>query len=502
MASTAAYERLPASPMENTPGDHAETPNLNVASGPNEFDCAPPLPRRRGRKLARALLFVAGFIVVLSFVFRNRVRRAIIIPVSALPPLKPDPVRDGQVLFQRDCVPIWNETIDLDSYDDQNLDVLDVVKEYQLQLLNQATHRLYPPPRRPEPPFLYRARYSLPVNLDSIYFLNRGSFASGTVRYELAPHDSDSISIDVSMRYWRKEVQGRVNMCVLHRGGFEKGFGIFTPPKDHWNIILGDRRDMRFEVVVGIPQSALAYPVANLASDLHDFSQTVDGIKHYWSSVNLTSTNGAIVVQPEAQLQAANLTLHTTNARIEGSFVSDHSLKIETTNDPILADIGLSNQGGYPTTTARVWTTNARINASFYLSGAYPDDEAYRGSQADFNIHARSSNGPIDIAIPVAPINHKLRMLSHTSNAYSKAQIHRTFEGLFRARTTHAPAEVSTSLTSADDPLGQDREPTLQVPDQYEGYSHGKFFWGDRYRSRSSEFELLTSNAPVEITFI
>ncbi|KAF8320795.1 hypothetical protein DL93DRAFT_1736535 [Clavulina sp. PMI_390] len=367
--------------------------------------------------------------------------------------------------------------------------------------ITEMPYRPYPPPHRPEAPLLYKARYNLPADLDSIYFLNRGAGAMGSVRYELAPKDSENITIYVDMHYWSKAALGQVNMCVLHRGELHKGFGIFTPSSISWPLFRGDRRAIKFDVVVRIPQSALISPLSGLASDLHDFSQFVDGLKHYWSNVNLTSTNGAIVVKSEARLQAANLTLHTTNARIEGSFFSDHVLKMTTTNAPIVAEVGLSSQG-YPTTTANIRTNNARINASFYLSGAYTDDETYPGSGGNFNINAWSWGGPIDLAIPIAPINYHLRLFSHTNNAANKARIFRTFEGLFRASTRNAQVKVSKEVTAGDDPQREERHPTLEISDRRKGFSHGKFFWGETYHSRASEFELMTDNGPVEITFI
>lgn len=79
-------------------------------------------------------------------------------------------------------------------------------------------------------PTIYRAKYSLPAALESLYFLSKGAHAHGTFRYEMAHADSNAsnITINVEMRYWRKDARESINMCVLRRSKTHMGFGIFV----------------------------------------------------------------------------------------------------------------------------------------------------------------------------------------------------------------------------------------------------------------------------------
>lgn len=78
-------------------------------------------------------------------------------------------------------------------------------------------------------PTIYRATYSLPTTLDSVYFLSRGAHSYGHIRYEdTEDGKGDAISVNVSMRYWNKEARESVKMCILSKGDGHMGFGIFV----------------------------------------------------------------------------------------------------------------------------------------------------------------------------------------------------------------------------------------------------------------------------------
>jgi hypothetical protein len=77
-------------------------------------------------------------------------------------------------------------------------------------------------------PTIYRATYSLPADLESLYFLSRGAHSHGVFRYETGHELQKNITIDVVMRYWNKSARGSVNMCLLRKSARHMGFGIFV----------------------------------------------------------------------------------------------------------------------------------------------------------------------------------------------------------------------------------------------------------------------------------
>ena len=93
-----------------------------------------------------------------------------------------------------------------------------------------------PPPHGPRgrwpghqhAPTIYRATYSLPSDLESLYFLSRGAHSHGAFHYETGHESQRNITIDVVMRYWNKSARDSVNMCLLRKSTKHMGFGIFV----------------------------------------------------------------------------------------------------------------------------------------------------------------------------------------------------------------------------------------------------------------------------------
>ncbi|KAF8320797.1 hypothetical protein DL93DRAFT_2073514 [Clavulina sp. PMI_390] len=462
-------------PVQNASGGPNPPPNPSDTTPLNAYYLVPvPQPQRSPRRRFLRGLAIA---IVILFLFHS-VTHMIRYSFSATPwgtPVSPDPVKDGKVISDDDCAPSWSSDVAL-------------TEERQIS----TSDRPYPPGVYPSYRYHYQARYNLPASLKDVYFLTRGSYQGGSFRYELAPEDASDIVVNVDMYYWEQDAKDSTNLCVLHKSSTHKGFGIFTP----WQGPHENHRSIHFEVVVRIPKSAFD-TLGSLASDLHNYSQYVGSFKHTWNKIDLVSTNGGIFA--EGRLRSPQLAFHTSNAPIEGHFFSDHELTLQTSNGHIKADVELLSKSN--PVTAKLLTTNARVESSLSLATVDEDDKKYPGKEGDFDVEVKTSNSPVDLRVPVAPIGHKLRLSSRTSNSRSVAKIFRSFEGAFRLHTSNAPFTVHKDVTSDHDPAGKGRKPTLQVNIQKRDAS-GKFYWGDEEVHSSSEVEITTSNGPVDLAFI
>ncbi|KAH9927770.1 uncharacterized protein B0H18DRAFT_1103969 [Fomitopsis serialis] len=187
-----------------------------------------------------------------------------------------------------------------------------------------------------------------------------------------------------------------------------------------------------------------------------------------FNELSLFATNTAInvqsVVADTASVHATNgiisgnfstfhsLNLHTTNGVISGNFNTSRALNLETTNGPITAVIGLFNDNADESTKVRLHTTNGPVNANVSL---FATTSSSTGGL--FNVDAHSTNSPVRVVFPDAPVDHVLTLAAHTTNSPVELVLHPTYEGGF---TLHGSRWLSPQVRvspNVDDPAGRGR---------------------------------------------
>lgn len=97
--------------------------------------------------------------------------------------------------------------------------------------------------------------FDLPVDSDALYFLSRGSLASGSVKVGVGIEGGDKVAVDVVVSYWSSSALERTTVCELQRTDGQHGIGIFvrdpisTPQPD----IYEDRIFRRPETGMAVP---------------------------------------------------------------------------------------------------------------------------------------------------------------------------------------------------------------------------------------------------------
>jgi len=199
------------------------------------------------------------------------------------------------------------------------------------------------------------------------------------------------------------------------------------------------------------------------------------------------------------------LSLTTANARIEGSFFAESSLLIETSDAHIDAKVELLNEHDSRPTTANLITTNAyvarphritltnallflihprrlcsEIHSTWQLSALrYRGSSSWPGYGGSFHILTKTTNGAMQQAMTVAPIQPNIKFAARTTDAASTVSLYRTFEGQWELRSNPEPQDVvaTTRLRPGDDPEGRHRTPNLRTYGHHQGVCSGAFWW-------------------------
>lgn len=78
-------------------------------------------------------------------------------------------------------------------------------------------------------PYVSKAKFDLPISSDSLYLLERGTYASGSVDILTSPEQNrDSASVHVTVRYYHQEIKDLVKLCKISRRAGDRGVGIFV----------------------------------------------------------------------------------------------------------------------------------------------------------------------------------------------------------------------------------------------------------------------------------
>ncbi|KAF4589929.1 hypothetical protein EYR38_009224 [Pleurotus pulmonarius] len=325
------------------------------------------------------------------------------------------------------------------------------------------------------------ATFEVPYDLDTMLFLARGS-AGGTFTVVSTDEVRDTAQVVVVVSYYHEEFRDRAKVCQIKRGETAAGIGIFTPK---WDTRRPSREQrLGFSVVVTLPANSSTKPleIKNFEADMPLFGLAVENLHDSVSFASITLVSSKMFIAARSlvaknallrtsdgpisgSIDSPNLRLITSNAPISGTFNASKSLHLLTSNAAIHANIGLSNDDDY-SSTALLQTSNGPIRS--FINLLRSEESPFAGGI--YHIETITSNAPLSVDFPVAPVNSTLSLDGKTSNAPATVSLHPTYEGRFKLITSLFTPVLEKS--SVDDPSGRGRE-------RYTLLDHYTFKWKD-----------------------
>jgi len=204
---------------------------------------------------------------------------------------------------------------------------------------------------------------------DGFFLVGRGRFSVGPVKFvleepkskDLAVHRQGLakvpvIEVEVTARWNDKDLLKTTKVCSLTRrrngtsddlvgddreayyhSGKDYGVGIYSPQPDYPD----QYRHLSFETIVRFPPSALPR-LKNLFLRGPSFTPLDVALSPMqFEHVHFKTENGAVSVPPSYSLAANNLTVHTSNGRVEGTFNVSKALHLESSNGAVEARVNL-----------------------------------------------------------------------------------------------------------------------------------------------------------------
>ncbi|KAF7428848.1 hypothetical protein PC9H_008080 [Pleurotus ostreatus] len=348
--------------------------------------------------------------------------------------------------------------------------------------------------------------FDVPYDLDTMLFLARGP-AGGTFTVVTSDEVRDTAHVVVVVSYRHQEFRDRAKVCRIKRGESSAGIGIFTP---RWNYTnYPQERGLAFSVLVSLPANSNKKPleIKNFEADMPLFGISTANLHDSVSFANISLVSSQMhittqsLVADNALFKTSNAPISgtvfslsslraiTSNGAITGTFNASKSLHLITSNALIHADIGLTNEGKRPTK-ALVKTSNGQICSSISLL-----KDTVGSSGGVYDVEAFTSNAPLDIDFPTAPIDSTLSLDSKTSNGAASVSLHPTFEGRFELVSSLFPPTVEKSTIS--DPSGRGRERTIQYTSLNRGVLSGKVQWAG---SDKSDGRVLVKSSNAKVT--
>ncbi|KAF8310507.1 hypothetical protein DL93DRAFT_1598918 [Clavulina sp. PMI_390] len=317
-------------------------------------------------------------------------------------------------------------------------------------------------------PFISEAYVTLPsFNVTNFYLFARGANAQGRVKYIQNPN-VDRPTVSVKLYYWHPEMRNSVMVCMLAHNDTSQGVGIFTPDK-RWDWMPTKQRDVSFDILVVLPGGNYR-KVDQLHSNVPKFNQLLYHLDSGLDVVDVRATDGHVAI--EGELHAKVINIITTSGAIKGDFWIDGSLRLETMNSNIDAEIQMINKRSTPTT-AVLKSSNGSITVVWRLSSLENrTSPTYPGHHGHFTINATTSNAPVYHTFKYAPINPDVIFDTQTSNSLALVALWRTMESPFEMSGLNG--FIDSHLTSNDDPMHLGREPVYKVlavtPYKLQGY--------------------------------
>ncbi|OBZ77938.1 54S ribosomal protein L16, mitochondrial [Grifola frondosa] len=342
-----------------------------------------------------------------------------------------------------------------------------------------------------------QASFELPISSDSLYLIARGALSHGSIEIsDSGEAGSDVVRVDISAFYYHEDALDRAEVCLLQPEEGKNGVGIFTPPR---LPLLLPREDyqLSFKIHLRLPLATAEsrLTINRLETDLPIFVHQIGDIGDsvLFKSLSLRTTNVPIVV---GSLAAEYAELSTTNGNIQGSFNTSTTLELITSNGAIHASVGLFSRDDGMVTRLLMKTSNGKIDSSVNLVSS-----SENGTGGAFQVGAYTSNAPISITHPSAPVDSVLHLEARTSNSPAIITMHKTFEGSFSL--TSSPF-IPPSVEAGDvveDPAHRGRRRSVDVHTIRRGQVEGRVAWlpSENDPKAMGSAKISTSNAGLRL---
>jgi hypothetical protein len=338
-----------------------------------------------------------------------------------------------------------------------------------------------------------KSELSLPIDTDDIFLLSRGFHAFGHLQIVESP-DREDIGVEVIVGYHDVgDIFERSSLCTLRRGVDGHGVGIFTPRFDPRHHHKRDR--IFFNITLSLPEGKDAPTLPNFETRLPFFSQFFARLPTYtFGTVMLHSTNSPIIAD---NLVGDKIRIHSRNGPIEGTFNTSSSLDVETSNSPVKVVVNAFNQNNSAPTSVKIRTRNGFLSADLSLVSTFEN-----GTSGAFSVVAHTSNSPLDVNFSAHAPDGLLKLDAHTSNSPAQVQLHPSFEGTLKLRTSLFVASVSPE-PEVDDPAGRGRTRSVNVSPigRHSRIVHADVAWlpEDEALKPDGEVKVSTRNSPLVV---
>lgn len=212
-----------------------------------------------------------------------------------------------------------------------------------------------------------------------------------------------------------------------------------------------------------------------------------------FENLSVRSSNAGIHAP---SLYAEHATLKTSNASIDGALNTSTSLKLFTSNQPIVVAVRLTNapKSGAPTKLV-LKTSNSNVKA---LVSLFSSENNEGGG---YDVNTETSNAELAVAYDAAPLGHTLIHRGKTSNALATLALHRAYEGTFTLRTSNSPPSVDCD-NDIEDPAGRGRTRWVEVKRNVNNVLKGAVGWSKGGEAAKGSVDVQTSNSPVRLVLL
>ncbi|KAF8959957.1 hypothetical protein BDZ97DRAFT_1761106 [Flammula alnicola] len=339
-------------------------------------------------------------------------------------------------------------------------------------------------------PYSSFTTFDVPLSSENIFLLSRGRLSAGSVKVITSPDQPEgSVKFVVVAKYHREEIRNLAKACLISRPKGQNGVGLFTP---RWHRGGPRRREdmMHFETTVIFPEvseGSAPLSIKSFETDVPNTVQSLEVLKIIFDAILLKGTNAPIGVQ---ELSAVKGVIATTNGPIRGTFSTTTSLLLTTTNSPIQVFAGLESNGTHPSFVAR--TTNGLIEATVNLSSS-------SGEGGSFDVSTTTTNSPVYVTFPDAPVDSNLLLEAKTTNSPAKVFLHPTYEGSFDLQTSSVFRSELNVHHDVTDPSGKERKRDVQINTVGRGHTHGSVKWveEDKKHESAGAVVIRTTNSPA-----
>ncbi|KAJ7848399.1 hypothetical protein B0H13DRAFT_2090271, partial [Mycena leptocephala] len=285
-------------------------------------------------------------------------------------------------------------------------------------------------------------------------------------------------------------------VCLLKRDNDQTGVGIFTK----WEGEEGhhEHRKLRFNVTVTLPRtedgSALA--INRFLTDLEIYSQTFADMSNIaFDKLYLKSALGGVHAE---SLYAGNATITATIGPIKLQSLVAKDVSITSSIYPI--------EGTFNVSGTLALTSFGGINVDVNLSAdddnaakpqIHADNDLLSKASGAFDIAARTSYGPLRVAVLSAPVNSNITLQATSTLGAADVSMPPTYEGSFNAYTSLSSITVNMD-EKAEDPAGEGRTRRMEFDQAGRGMMTGRVGWSDEGMGRGS-VDVRTSMASVKL---